>query len=511
MKEKNYVNHPWIHSNTIEKRRYQENIVATCLTGNTLVVIPTGMGKTSIAAMVAAARLQKDMNSRIIILAPTKPLVNQHMKSFKKFIKLDPENMLTITGEIPQDNRRYFYSKADMIFSTPQTIRNDLNDRILNLTDFSLLVIDEAHRSIGSYAYTDVAKKYSYQAKDPLLLALTASPGSFHHKINEVKKALYIKNVEIRSKDDEDVKPYVHPVEKEFIEVELTEGMKEIQAFLQKSKKDIIDKLMKWRIISHPMISKSQILKLQKDLAKKGTGIAYMSMSLLAELIKIDHAIMLLETQCISALKEYFDDLQHKEDKASKRMLNNENIKKTIEKTEEMLNKGEENPKIEKLKEIIQQELENNKNTQIMIFVQLRSTIRKIMSSLKGIKYASPVEFVGQAKKKGSGMNQKQQMQILEEFSMGFYNILVASSIGEEGLDIAETDTVIFYEAVPSAIRRIQRSGRTARTQAGKVITLITKDTRDEIYHWSGYNKEKKMNKILYGMQKQRELTDFSK
>ncbi len=103
------------------------------------------------------------------------------------------------------------------------------------------------------------------------------------------------------------------------------------------------------------------------------------------------------------------------------------------------------------------------------------------------IKGAAPVEFIGQAKKKGKGLSQKEQMQILNEFQMGFYNILCASQVAEEGLDVVETNVVVFYEPTPSAIRKIQRSGRTSRTKQGKVIVLMTKNTRDEAYQWSAH------------------------
>ena len=195
--------------------------------------------------------------------------------------------------------------------------------------------------------------------------------------------------------------------------------------------------------------------------------------------------------------------------KAVTRLMNDENMKNAIHLTNELISQGKEHPKMSKLREIIESELKANKMTQFIIFAQFRDTIAKIMEELKEINHAAPIEFIGQAKKKGKGLSQKEQMQILNEFMMGFYNILIASQVGEEGLDVAETGVVIFYEPVPSAVRRVQRSGRTARTQKGKVIMLITKGTRDEAYHWSGHNKEKKMNKILYDMQRQGSLEKF--
>ena len=107
-------------------------------------------------------------------------------------------------------------------------------------------------------------------------------------------------------------------------------------------------------------------------------------------------------------------------------------------------------------------------------------------------------------------MNQKEQKKIIQEFSSGEINILCATSIGEEGLDIPEVNIVIFYESVPSAIRKIQRGGRTARLMAGKLIMLITKDTRDESFYYVANAREKKMHKTIQEI-KEDMSSDFAK
>jgi len=498
-----FIEHPWITPGTIEKRTYQEQIVRTAVNGNTLVVLPTGLGKTSIAVMVAAERLLKDNKKKILFLAPTRPLVEQHKRVFEKMLKLGLE-FAVVTGETKPEMRTKMYEKHDIIFSTPQTVENDLKNYVLNLKNFSLCIFDEAHRCVGNYAYTYIAKKYNYEAEHPLILALTASPGGHKYKIDEVKKSLFIKFVEIRNREDNDVKPYIQKMDQEWIEVELPIPFKTIKKYLENIRDEKIKKLMSWRIIHHSSISKTQILRLQEELAKKKTGPSYAAMSLLAEVLKTDHALALLETQTLYALKEYFDKLVEQNGKggtkALARLLKNENFVNAMRLATELYKEGREHPKIEKLKEIVSNELEKNKFARVIVFAQYRDTVKKICEELKGIRHAAPVEFIGQAKKKGRGLSQKEQVQILNEFRMGFYNILCASQVAEEGLDVVETDTVIFYEPTPSAIRKIQRSGRTARTKIGKVIILMTKDSRDQAYHWLAYHKEKQMQKTLYAM-----------
>ena len=161
-----------------------------------------------------------------------------------------------------------------------------------------------------------------------------------------------------------------------------------------------------------------------------------------------------------------------------------------------------EHPKISKLKEMIEEQIKKDKKSKIIIFAQFRETVRKISEELNKINGINAKSFVGQSIKeyapgKTTGLKQKEQKEIVEDFKKGKINILVATSIGEEGLDIPEVNEVIFYEPVPSAIRKIQRSGRTARLSPGSLKILITKNTRDQIYHYAAYHKEKKMYKAI--------------
>ena len=494
-----FVDHPWINPGTMESRSYQASVVKNALTANTLCVLPTGLGKTNIAALVAAERLEKNSEGKVLFLAPTRPLVSQHKRNFEKMLKLGVE-MHVITGEQKAEERFNLYKNGDIFFATPQTIRNDIKSGLLDLADFSLVIFDEAHRCIGQYSYVYISKIYMNCAKEPLILALTASPGGHRYKINEVRDRLFIKNVEIKTREDEDVKPYVQKVNNDWITVDMPIPFQSIHAYLSSIKNARIKKLVGWRIINSPQISKSQLLRLQEHLAKKKTGSAYGAMSQIAEVIKVDHAMLLLETQCLYSLQKYLEKLSGEATKASVRLMNEENMKNAVRLTNELINEGEEHPKLEKLIEIITEELKN-KDARIIVFAQFRDTISKIAELLRDIKCAAPAEFIGQAKKKGKGLSQKEQIQILNEFQMGFYNILCASQVAEEGLDVVETNVVIFYEPTPSAIRKIQRSGRTARTKVGKVIILMTKNTRDEAYHWSAHSKEKQMKKTLYEMQ----------
>ena len=105
-------------------------------------------------------------------------------------------------------------------------------------------------------------------------------------------------------------------------------------------------------------------------------------------------------------------------------------------------------------------------------------------------------------KKGETGLTQKKQKEIIEQFAGGAFNVLVSTSIGEEGLDIPSVDLVVFFEPIPSAIRTIQRRGRTGRQEQGRVVIFMTLDTRDVGYRWSAHHKEKRMFRTLEQLKK---------
>jgi len=188
-------------------RLYQETILATTVNHNTLVVLPTGMGKTAISMMLSVQRFKQYPKSKVLILAPTRPLVEQHIETFRKHIDINKEKTNVFTGFVKPEKRAELWKTSKVIFSTPQGLENDIITNRIDLKDVSLIVFDEAHRAIGDYAYVFIAKQYHKKAKYPRILALTASPGSDLEKIQEVTKNLFIEEVEIRTDQDPDVKP----------------------------------------------------------------------------------------------------------------------------------------------------------------------------------------------------------------------------------------------------------------------------------------------------------------
>lgn len=489
----------------ITPREYQQKIFETCILKNCLVVLPTGLGKTLIALMLTIERMKTFPGEKVLFLAPTKPLAEQHLKFFQKHLPELFADMQLFTGAVKADQRKKIWQTADIIFSTPQCVANDLKNHLYNLEEVCLLIEDEAHRCIRNYDYNFIAKKYIEQSINPRIIGLTASPGSEHTKIKEICKNLSIEEVELRTRYSEDVKPYLQELEFEKIMIDFPPELEEIRHVLLKLFDRYVEELKRRKVLwTAP--SKIKLIELQKKLmagiSRGNRNFNYMlGVSACAQTIKLQHALELLETQTLSGFNKYLKELHNQAAKKQSRgvvkLVTKPEFNFAFEQSNELLAKGTEHPKVEKIKEIVDREISENINAKIIVFTQFRETATIICKKLNELKKIKAKVFVGQAKRNGSGLSQKEQKRIINEFSAGEINILCATCIAEEGLDIIETSHVIFYESIPSAIRVIQRRGRTARIKPGKLIMLITKNSRDEAFYYVSRSREKKMHKTI--------------
>ena len=494
--EEEYVSHPLIQPMSIQSREYQASIVKTASKKNCLVVVSTGLGKTLISVLVTAERLNQLPESKAMVLSPTRPLCAQIQKVFQETMDIDSDKIVLITGKIRPEDREHLYKQSKIIVSTPQCINNDLKNNIINLSDYSIITFDEAQHSIGNYSYTNVAKKYIEQRSNPLILGLTASPGGSEEKIKEICKNLFIETVEIRTESDEDVKPYVKEIKTEVVKVDLPENLKSAQELLKSALRKRLDKLRRYNIYIR---TKRELLEAQRrasrQLQTERKPILFYLISLIVEAVKIWHVLELLETQSIKAVRTYLDKIKLKKTKSDKGILNDNDFLKALK----IIESSDEHPKVEKLKEVIKKEIELNKNISIIVFSHYRDNIFNLQNLLEQV--CRPVILIGQGGEKG--LSQKEQIDVIKDFNAGYFNCLITSPIGEEGLSIPSADLAIFYDNVPSTIRLIQRRGRVGRVKVGKVIFLITKGTRDEAYFWRSIRGENKMKDILRNMKNQ--------
>ena len=501
-----FLEHDLIKPSCIELRDYQLNIAHAALAEPTLVVLPTGMGKTVVALFVIAEKL-KDGGGAVLFMAPTKPLVEQHAKFLREsLVGFDP---VVFTGEIPPEDRMEGWKNARILVSTPQVVANDLESGTMDLSRLGLVVFDEAHRAVGDYAYVPIGK--TLLEHDCLVLGMTASPGSDVSKIADVCENLGITWVEIRSELDEDVVKYTQDVKTEFIPVPMQEGMARIVALLKQILDEQVAKLRaagfldpKKAVTTRDLLAAGATIRAQLNSGKKSFGL-FSTASVQALAMKVNHGIELAETQGRGALESYFDKQvkQAEENKRSKAVRSLVKDARFQQARTELYRMTSDHPKLDKLIPILRSQFNSKPESRAIVFTHYRDTCDLITERLRDIDGLRPVRFVGQASKgEDIGLKQKEQHEVIERFKDGEHNVLVATSIAEEGLDIPATDLVVFYEPVPSEIRTIQRRGRTGRRQAGRVIILMTRDTKDEAYFWSSRRKELQMKRELENLRK---------
>ena len=476
------------------------------VSSNTLVVLPTGLGKTLIAVLVAKARLERFPKGKVVVLAPTKPLALQHFDSFRRALQPPEAEACLLTGEIHPEERSYLWRRSRFIFATPQTIRNDVRDGRVELNEVVLMVFDEAHRSVKDYSYTQLAKAYKERGWNPLILGLTASPGGSKEKVNEIVKNLYVEKVEARNEEDEDVRSYVEQTSFEGIKVALPQVYDSVLGPLREIYNEKVTRLMQAGFLPKNRLSKKILLQSRATMiarlngsGRSGIGRGYIFGSLIhqAQAVIILHAIELIETQGIDVLRKYLSRLRERPEqgKSASALLKDPRWLIVEEETTKL--HGTKNPKLEKLAEIAKTQLSGKPDSRVIVFTQYRDTIETIVERLSrdGLKC---MRFVGQADKADSeGMDQETQTRVLDRFRAGEFSVLVSSSIGEEGLHVPDVDLVVFYEAVPSEIRSIQRKGRTGRTRPGRVVILLAEGTVDEAYYYSSLTRERVMKSLV--------------
>ena len=530
--ETQYFDHALIKKRSVEFRSYQNNISesVTNKRKNTLVILPTALGKTVIAILVCAEFLYNYKSERVLVMAPTKPLVAQHMSSFFSVLNIPEDCVAVVTGKNLPPTRMAVWNRKEirLVFATPEVVKNDLAENRLSLSEFSLLVFDEAHRGVKDYAYTSIANYYIQQSSHPVILAMTASPGSEKTRMQEVCNNLSIEQIEYRNEEDGDVKPYINPIDVTWKWFTIPQEYKYISSTLRAILEEKLQFLIERGLLrkKHSQwIFKSDLLSLGQELQYKLEltmeelrGPLYAALMQQSSSLTLMYCAELIESQGSASLKAFLGRVENDRGKAHQSLLNDNRIKEI----QTLLNSLKiEHPKTTYLVELLKQRysvfLSQNKRQDVtkvnvaakkptdlinerlkaLVFTHYRDTARKVVEILTeyGIMAA---RFVGQAKKElDIGMSQEEQSAVLESFRNGEFDVLVATSIAEEGLDIPDVDLVVFYEPIPSEIRYIQRRGRTGRKSSGCVIILAAKDTIDERYLYASKRRIEKMKQTI--------------
>ncbi|MFC4540882.1 DEAD/DEAH box helicase [Halosolutus amylolyticus] len=496
------IEHPLLAPDFLERRLYQLQLAGTAANHHTLVCLPTGLGKTTVSLLVTARRLD-EVGGKSLMLAPTKPLVQQHAEFYREALQIPDDEIVVFTGDVSPEDRAALWAESTIVMATPQVIENDLVGSRISLSDVTHCTFDECHRATGDYAYNYIAERYHADASDPLVTGMSASPGGDEEAILDVCENLGIQEIEVMTEDDADVAEFTHDTDVEWERIDLPDEVLEIRDALNEVIKDRLEKLKELGVAdsTQPDQSQKDLNRMRAELQQlinNDQSEGFEGMSVHAEVMKLRQAVTLVETQSVEALRRYFDRQRNQArssgaSKASQRMVSDPRVREAMRKAERF---DELHPKYRKTRMLLAETLGLDDGERVIVFTESRDTAEALTDFLSESFDAK--RFVGQGDREGSdGMTQTQQKEVLDEFRAGEFEVLVSTSVAEEGLDVPEVDLVLFYEPVPTAIRSIQRKGRTGRQSEGRVVVLMAEDTRDEAYFWISRRREKEMEAEL--------------
>ncbi|KAF4594675.1 ATP-dependent DNA helicase MPH1 [Ophiocordyceps camponoti-floridani] len=512
----------WVYPTNLGTiRDYQYSIVRNSLFNNTLVALPTGLGKTFIAATVMLNFYRWTKSSKIVFVAPTKPLVAQQVDACYNIVGIPRSETTLLTGNIQPALRVDEWRNRRVFFMTPQTLLNDLSRGYADPKAISLMVIDEAHRAVGEYAYAKATKFIRRFSNSFRVLALTATPGSKIETVQEIIDNLGISHCEIRTEESIDIRQYVHQRNVESVVLDPSDEMNLISELFTAALKPLMDKLTSQNIYygRNPMaLTAYGLMQAQREwLAKRGPnanqGVQFMMRAVFSVLTGLAHSIKLLN---FHGIKPFYDNLvdfrseqEERGEKGSKyrrQLIDHPSFQEMMSKISAWLKRDGfvGHPKLTALADrILNHFMDRGQEsaTRVIVFSEYRDSAEDIVRMLnKHRPLIKASVFVGQADgKRGEGMKQTQQIQTLERFKKGDFNVLVATSIGEEGLDIGQVDLIICYDASASPIRMLQRMGRTGRKRAGNIVLLLMRGKEEDQFAKSKVSYEKMQELICEG------------
>src|SRR6056297_1853732 len=496
------IDRPLLVDDFLQRRRYQLQLAEAATADHTLVCLPTGLGKTTVSLLVTAERLH-GIGGTALFLAPTKPLVQQHADFYREALTIPDDEITVFTGEVRPDDRAALWTESRIVIATPQVVENDLIGGRISLADVTHCTFDECHRATGDYAYVYIAERYHADAEAPLVTGMSASPGGDEEAILTVCENLGLSEVAVMTEDDADVAEYTHDTDVDWKRIDLPEVVIEIRDAINEVVADRLEQLKELGVTnkSSPDLSEREIQGMQAELRKlmnNDQSEGYQGMSFLAEIRKLRTAVTYVETQSVESLRRYFERLKEAArssgaSKADQRLVSEPKIREAMRKAESY---DDLHPKFRQTRMLLAETLGIENGERVIVFTESRDTAETLVDFLSN--HFTTQKFVGQSDTDGSeGMTQTEQQETLERFRGGEFEVLVSTSVAEEGLDVPEVDLVLFYEPVPTAIRSIQRKGRTGRQTEGQVVVLLAEDTRDEAYFWKSRNDEKRMKREL--------------
>jgi Fanconi anemia group M protein len=503
-------------------RNYQLEISHTAIFANTLVSLPTGLGKTLIAAVVLYNYYQWFPTGKVIFLAPTLPLVDQQVQACYRIMGIPAHDTAVLNGRVAPKERQGHWTQRRVFFCTPQTVERDLEAGTCPAQQVVCLVLDEAHKATGNFAYCKVVELCEKAGARFRILGLSATPGAKVEQVQKVIDALRISRVEVRSEDDPSVKQYIHERHNEIVVVKRRTICSQIEELFNKKLVEPIMTKLRTETSARSKLGPNDntLTSFTIHMARQHhheTTNDHRHDGYFAAAQKLVDARSNLHTHGIGSVRGKLLELRNNPQRgvlasivksddfnelfnAVMKASSGENSQETIE------DKKANNPKLRKLDEILNEHFLRaeacKESSRAIVFSQWRDSVSEIVEVLNaGRPLIRPRHFVGQSSVSGKngelkGMSQKEQQKAIQEFQEGHFNVLVCTSIGEEGLDIGQVDLIVNYDTLRSPIRMIQRVGRTGRKRDGRVVCLVS-EGQEQDNMVKSKNKEKSLLKAL--------------
>ncbi|BFZ07881.1 hypothetical protein BsWGS_10920 [Bradybaena similaris] len=522
----------WIYPTNYPVRDYQYNIVQQAMYKNTLVVLPTGLGKTFIAAVLMYNFFRWFPQGKIVFMAPTKPLVAQQIQACYNIMGIPKADTVEMTGTMSPALRQKAWREKRVVFLTPQVMTNDLSRGSVTAESIKCLVLDEAHKALGNHAYCQVVRELVKFTREFRILALSATPGSDLKAVQQMMNNLLISHIELRSEDSIDIRTYTHERKIDKIVVPLGEELSGLRLKYIQVMTCVVQRLIRNRVLYNretTKLSKFLLLKARDEFRQNPPQILqkvqYGNIEAdFAMAISLYHGFELLQLHGLRSLYNYLTGIivgDKGYGRTRSELLRNADFNDIMDNLRQKFTGASSHgvssesgdckvvvghPKMQRLEEIVVDHFKTYEKkgeaTRVMIFSQYRDSVQEIATILSQHQPLIKVmPFIGQssAGKSTKGYTQKEQLMVMQKFREGGYNTLVATCVGEEGLDIGDVDLIVCFDAHKSPIRLVQRMGRTGRKRQGRIVMLVTEGKEEQIYNQSLYSKKTIHKAILNG------------
>eukprot|EP01147_Barroeca_monosierra_P002978 gene2978-5769_t len=498
-----------------------------------------GLGKTFIAAVVMYNFYRWYPTGKIVFMAPTKPLVAQQVQACYQIMGFPREDVCEITGSKPPATRRKLWEGKRIFFLTPQVLQNDLRRDVCPAKSIVCLVVDEAHRALGKHSYSTVVQCLCSHTERIRIIALSATPGDTISIVQQIINNLRISHIELRNEKSIDIRPYINQRKVEVQVVPPSDDVKKFKAKMYQIVSESLNRLGRAGALGHTDPARLSSFRLltsrdafrrmnqHSNSSRRGQVEGDFAMS-----ISILHSIELLSTHGIvpfyQTIQSYLTG--EKQQRVGQQLRKNSEFMSMLAQLEEQVHLGyflfdispsrvqaldpinvyKGHPKLAKLEELVISHFQHMKSqqtdTRVIVFSSFRDSVLDIS---KVLAMHSPLvrvaSFIGQASGRGKsskGQKQSEQIAVVSKFRQGVFNTLVATCVGEEGLDIGHVDLIVCFDSQGSSTRLVQRMGRTGRQRNGHVVQLLTEGSELNNYRRSSAARANIQEAIINAAQK---------